>query len=62
MSERRRDRKGRLLKDGEFQEPSGRYRYSYMTGGERKVIYSWRLVVTDPSLFPTVRAVRLAFE
>lgn len=48
MSERRRDRKGRLLKDGEFQEPSGRYRYSYMTGGERKVIYSWRLVVTDP--------------
>lgn len=41
MSERRRDRKGRLLKDGEFQEPSGRYRYSYMTGGERKVIYSW---------------------
>lgn len=47
MDERRRDNRGRLLREGEIQEPSGRYKYTYTEKGVRKAVYSWRLTVTD---------------
>lgn len=46
--EKRRDRKGRLLREGEEQESNGRYRYRYTDPeGVRHVVYSWRLDVHD---------------
>ena len=48
MSEKRKDKRGRILRDGETQNADGRYRYSYTENGERKQIYSWKLVTTDP--------------
>lgn len=48
MAERRKDVKGRNLKDGENQMPDGRYRFRYIDGnGQRQAVYSWRLVPTD---------------
>lgn len=48
MAERRKDSKGRNLKDGENQMPDGRYRYRYNDiNGKRQAVYSWRLVPTD---------------
>lgn len=48
MSEKRRDSKGRILKTGESQKKNGQYIYQYTNSlGERKVIYSWKLVATD---------------
>lgn len=48
MSERRKDGKGRNLRDGEDQMPDGRYRFRYMDGnGKRQAVYSWCLVPTD---------------
>lgn len=48
MSEKRKDNKGRILKDGEIQRDDGRYMYRYIdAAGERQTIYSWRLVETD---------------
>lgn len=48
MSEKRRDNKGRILKTGESQKKNGQYIYQYTNSlGERKVIYSWKLVATD---------------
>lgn len=46
--EKRKDAKGRNLKEGESQNDDGRYRFRYTdSGGKRHVIYSWRLVSTD---------------
>lgn len=48
MSEKRKDSKGRLLKPGEGQRQDGKYYYRYNDiYGNRKTVYSWRLVVTD---------------
>ena len=48
MAEKRKDGRGRNLKDGEDQMPDGRYRYRYKDkNGNRQAIYSWRLVPTD---------------
>ena len=48
MAEKRKDSKGRILKDGESIMPDGRYRYQYIDSfGKRKAIYSWKLVSTD---------------
>ena len=48
MAEKRKDSKGRILKDGESIMPDGRYRYQYVDAyGKRKSIYSWKLVPTD---------------
>lgn len=48
MSEKRKDSKGRILKDGESQREDGRYRYQYMDSrGKRHEVYSWKLVETD---------------
>ena len=49
MSEKRRDKRGRVLHEGETQGADGRYRYSYTdNNGKRKQVYSWKLVLTDP--------------
>lgn len=45
---KRKDQKGRNLKDGELQQADGRYKYQYMdTNGKRRAVYSWRLLPTD---------------
>lgn len=49
MSEKRRDKKNRILHNGETQRPDGRYRYTYLgTDGKKKDVYSWRLDHNDP--------------
>ncbi len=41
MSEKRKDKKGRLLKDGESQRPDGRYMYRYTDfRGKRHCTYA----------------------
>ena len=46
---KRRDKKGRVLQNGESQDASGRYCYRYMDAkGKRKAVYSWRLTQADP--------------
>lgn len=48
MTKRRRDKKGRILKNNEYQRKDGKYEYKYEdTDGGRKSVYSWRLVETD---------------
>ena len=48
MSEKRRDNKGRILRQGESQRKDGKYEYKYRDlNGERRSIYSWRLVEND---------------
>ena len=48
MSEKRRDSKGRILRNGESQRKDGKYMYRYTdSSGERKTVYSWKLVATD---------------
>ncbi|MBR6404046.1 MAG: site-specific integrase [Eubacterium sp.] len=50
MSEKRRDSKNRILRNGEFQQKDGRYRFTYYDmNGERKYVYSWRLDKNDPT-------------
>lgn len=46
-SVKRKDKKGRVLRTGETQQPDGRYRYSYTVNGKQKSFYSWRLEKTD---------------
>lgn len=49
MSIKRKDNRGRILRDGEIQKGDGRYEYRYQDiNGERKSVYSWRLTETDP--------------
>ena len=46
--ERRRDKKGRVLHEGEMQMKDGRYRFKYTSwDGKEKVVYSWRLDRND---------------
>lgn len=48
MSEKRKDSKGRILRDNEFQQKDGRYKFRFKdASGNLKTIYSWRLVDTD---------------
>lgn len=48
MNEKRRDNKGRILRDNEYQRKDGSYEYRYMEAdGTRRSAYSWKLVVTD---------------
>ena len=45
---RKKDNKGRILKDNENQMSDGRYRYRWIdASGKRRAIYSWKLVSTD---------------
>lgn len=51
MSEKRRDKRNRILHNGETQRADGRYRYTYQdTDGNTKDVYSWRLDHNDPYL------------
>lgn len=48
MSEKRRDNRGRVLRNGEIQKSDGRYRYKYIDAfGQPKYVYSWRLDKND---------------
>ena len=50
MSEKRRDKRNRILHDGEYQRADGRYRYRYIDeDGREKNVYSWRLDKNDPT-------------
>lgn len=44
---KRKDTKGRVLKNGEYQEVNGRYVFKYYVDGKRYVIRSWKLVRND---------------
>ena len=47
--DKRRDDKGRVLRKGESQRADGRYAFSYTDEyGDRKFVYSWRLLYKDP--------------
>ena len=45
----RRDKKGRVLRNGESQSKDGRYRFTFVENGKQKCFYSWRLERTDPA-------------
>jgi len=46
---KRRDKKGRILRNGESQRADGRYAYVYKDCfGKQKFLYSWKLEPTDP--------------
>ena len=48
MSSKRKDNKGRVLHNGEYQQSNGRYRYKYYDGtGKARYLYSWRLDKND---------------
>ena len=48
MSEKRRDNKNRVLRNGESQRSDGRYAYKYIdTDGKQQFVYSWKLEKTD---------------
>ena len=47
MAEKRKDSKGRILRDNEYQRKDGKYEYKYQSQGKRNSVYSWRLVSTD---------------
>ena len=61
MSEKRRDKRGRILHNGEVQMPDGRYRFKYCgVDGKEKAVYSWRLdhndrMLTDKRKGPSLR-------
>ena len=49
MSEKRRDKKGRILRNGECQRDNGLYQFDYVDiFGKAKCVYSWKLEETDP--------------
>lgn len=48
MVAKRKDKRGRNLRNGECQRKDGRYQYEYTdVDGEVKCIYSWKLEPTD---------------
>lgn len=48
MNEKRRDNKGRVLRNSESQRPDGKYEFKYTDAkGVRRSVYSWKLVSTD---------------
>ena len=50
MSEKRRDNRNRIFREGEYQRTDGRYRYRYIDeDGKEKNVYSWRLDKNDPT-------------
>ena len=50
MSEKRRDNRNRILREGESQRTDGRYHYRYIDeDGKEKNVYSWRLDKNDPT-------------
>ena len=50
MSQKRKDKRGRVLRNGETQDPkTGEYRFSYYENGKKKNFRSWRLNEKDPT-------------
>lgn len=48
-NQKRRDKKGRILRNGESQRADGRYTFVYTDCyGKQKFLYSWKLESTDP--------------
>lgn len=48
MSEKRRDNRNRILRNGESQRKDGRYAYKYIDAtGKQQFVYSWKLEKTD---------------
>lgn len=48
MPDKRKDSKGRTLRNDETQQPDGRYKFRYTyENGERRTVYSWKLVATN---------------
>jgi len=48
LVEKRKDKKGRLLRAGENQRKDGKYEYKYKdSDGKRRSVYSWKLMPTD---------------
>ena len=48
MSEKRRDNRNRILRNGESQRKDGRYAYKYTdTSGRTQFVYSWKLEKAD---------------
>ena len=48
MSEKRRDNRNRILRNGESQRKDGRYAFKYIDAtGKPQVVYSWKLEKTD---------------
>ena len=48
MSEKRRDSKNRILRNGESQRQDGRYAFKYIDAtGKQQFVYSWKLEKTD---------------
>ena len=48
MSVKRKDNKGRILREGEIQKADGRYEYRYYDAkGTRRSLYSWKLTEAD---------------
>lgn len=47
VSEKRRDSKNRILRNGESQRKDGRYAYKYIATGKPQFVYSWKLEATD---------------
>ena len=48
MSEKRRDNRNRILRNGESQRSDGRYMFKYLDSlGQVKYVYSWRLDKND---------------
>lgn len=48
MSIKRRDKKNRILRDGETQCKDDKYRFTFYENGKQKCFYGWRLERTDP--------------
>lgn len=49
ISQKRRDKKHRVLRNGESQRADGRYAYKYIgNDGKSHFVYSWKLEKTDP--------------
>ena len=46
-AKKRRDNKGRILRNGESQSKDGRYRFTYYDKGKPCCLYSWKLEPTD---------------
>lgn len=48
MPDKRKDSKGRTLRNGETQLPDGKYEFRYTDDeGQRRTVDSWKLVATD---------------
>lgn len=56
MSEKRRDNRNRILREGEYQRTDGRYRYRYIDeDGKEKNVYSWYAAIIYQRIYQYCR-------